>query len=86
MHANQVTEFDPQVITGNLVHLYATLFDVVGTQTDENGVTPLLSSADAIREMQKSRDSGDYLTMIVSPRKRDKTSIVAGFRVATTSI
>jgi hypothetical protein len=55
MHANHVTEFDPQVNTSNFVHLYATLFNVVRAQTDKNGVTPLLSSANSVRGIPKTR-------------------------------
>ena len=41
---DKVTKLDAKIITCNLVHLYATFFDIVGAQADENGIPALLAT------------------------------------------
>lgn len=85
MDMDEVTEFDSQVVAGNLVHLDPAFTHVIGAQTDEDGIFPFFSS------IEKSCIYYEYCgrrvthrTMMVSPRKRERTSIVTGLRVATT--
>lgn len=47
MYVYEITELDTQVVTGDLVHLDLALLDVVGAQTDENGISPLLTPANS---------------------------------------
>jgi hypothetical protein len=66
---DKVTKLDAKIVTCNLVHLYATFFDIVGAQTDEDGIPSLL----ATKAMCKTSngilmDSPTDRTMIVSPR------------------
>ena len=41
---HKIAKLDAKVVTCNLVHLYATFFDIVGAQTDENGIASLLAT------------------------------------------
>ena len=41
---HKIAKLDAKVVTGNLVHLYATFLDIVGAETNEDSVTPLLSA------------------------------------------
>lgn len=75
MNANHVTKLDSKVVSGDLVHLDLALLDIIGAQTDENGIMPLLASnrdetGSAYKNTLPSRiqDMHAYLTMIVSPR------------------
>jgi hypothetical protein len=58
MDIDKVTKLDAKIVTRNLVHLYATFFDIVGAQTDENGIASLLAT-EVIRKALNgiSRDS-----------------------------
>lgn len=47
MYVYEITELDTQVVTGDFVHLDLALLDVVGAQTDENGISPLLTPANS---------------------------------------
>ena len=40
---DKIAKFHSQVISGNLVHLNATLLDIIRTQANENSVTTFLS-------------------------------------------
>ena len=44
MNVHKIAELDAKVVTCDLVHLYATFLDIIGAQTDEDGVPPLLSA------------------------------------------
>lgn len=44
VHIDEICEFNAKVITGNFVHLDSTLFNVIGTETNENCVSSLLST------------------------------------------
>ena len=44
MDIDKVTKLDAKIITCNLVNLYATFFDIVGAQADENGIPALLAT------------------------------------------
>jgi hypothetical protein len=67
---DEVAKLDAKIVTCNLVHLYTTFLDIIRTQTDQDGVSPLLP-AEATRKAQKlqRRGSRTNRTMIVSPRK-----------------
>jgi len=39
---NKIAKLDAEIVTCNLVDLYAAFLDIVGAQTDEDGVPPLL--------------------------------------------
>jgi hypothetical protein len=39
---NKIAKLDAKIVTCNLVHLYATLLNIIGAQTDEDRVPPLL--------------------------------------------
>jgi hypothetical protein len=41
---HKITKLDAKVVTCNLVHLYATFLDIIGAETDEDSVSPLLST------------------------------------------
>ncbi len=43
MDVDEIAEFHSQIVTGDFVHLDLALFDVVGAQTDEDSISPLLS-------------------------------------------
>jgi len=42
MNINKITKLDAKVVACDLVHLYATFFDVIGAQTYKDSVPPLL--------------------------------------------
>ena len=86
VNVDEITELDSEVVSGNLVYLDLALFNGIVAQTDENSVSPLLATMfiELFRELpHKVEFIRTYRTMIVSPRKRPRTSIVAGLRVAT---
>jgi hypothetical protein len=39
---NKIAKLDAEIVTCNLVDLYAAFFDIVGAQTDEDGIPPFL--------------------------------------------
>ena len=39
---NKIAKLDAKIVTCNLVHLYATFLNIIGAQTDEDSVPPLL--------------------------------------------
>jgi hypothetical protein len=39
---DKIAKLDVEIVTCNLIDLYAAFFDIVGAQTDEDGVPPLL--------------------------------------------
>ncbi len=39
---NKIAELDAKIVTCDLVDLYATFLDIIGAQTDEDSVPPLL--------------------------------------------
>ena len=41
---DKVTKLDAKIVTRNLIHLYATFIDIVGAQTDENGIPSLFAT------------------------------------------
>ncbi len=69
MDINEVAKLDAKIVTRNLVHLYATFFDIVGAQADEDGIPSLLAT-EVIRKVSNGilRGSSTDRTMIVSPR------------------
>ncbi len=46
MYVYEIAELDPQVVAGDLVHLYASLFDVIRAKTDKDGIAPLFTTTD----------------------------------------
>jgi hypothetical protein len=44
VNIDEIAELDAKVVTCDLVHLYTTFFDIVGAQTDQNSIPPLLSA------------------------------------------
>lgn len=86
VYVDEISEFDAEIVTGDLVHLDLALFDIVRAQTDQNGISPLLSTVDVIRLVQRAVNVSYFTdrTIMVSPRKSWRASIVAGFSVATT--
>ena len=66
---DKVTKLDAEIVARNLVHLYATFFNIVGAQADEDGIPSLLATED-IRKASNGilRDPSTDRTMIVSPR------------------
>jgi len=86
MYIDEITEFNAEIIASNLVHLNPAILDIIRAQADKNSIPPLLSS----EKVKIISDSYKYSsrvstnrTMIVSPRKRPRVSIVPGLRVAT---
>ena len=69
MDIDKVTKLDAKIVTRYFIHLYATFFDIVGAQADEDGIPSLLAT-EAIRKTPNGilRDSSTDRTMIVSPR------------------
>jgi len=41
---HKIAKLDAKVVTCNLVHLYASFFDIIGAETDEDSIPPLLSA------------------------------------------
>jgi hypothetical protein len=67
---NKIAKLDAKIVTCNLVHLYATFLDIIGAQTDEDSVPPLLPAKRMCEiQVETDRDSWTNRTMIVSPRK-----------------
>ena len=44
VNVDKIAELDAKVVTCDLVHLYTTFLDIVGAQTDEDSIPPLLSA------------------------------------------
>ena len=66
---DKVTELDAEIVTRNLVHLYATFFNIVGAQADEDGISSLLAAEEICKASNGIiRDPSTDRTMIVSPR------------------
>ena len=42
VHIDDITELHAEVVSGDLVELDATFLDIIGTQTNEYGIFPLL--------------------------------------------
>jgi hypothetical protein len=83
---NEIAEFDSEIVPGDLVHLDAAFLHIVRGQADEDGISPLLSTEWGIRKLctfEWGRRKKLYRTMIVSPRKSARSSIVVGLSVAT---
>ena len=66
---NKVAKLDAKIVARNLVHLYATFLNVIGAQTDEDSVPPLLPAKTSEVQVDTDRESWTNRTMIVSPRK-----------------
>lgn len=49
MHVDKIAEPDTQVVSGDLIHLDFALLNVIGAQTNENRVSPLLPSENTIK-------------------------------------
>lgn len=90
VHVDKITELDSQVVTSNFVHLDLAFLDVIGGQANEDCISPLLSPAarDQLLEIHERTACMHctYLTMMVSPRKSWRASIVAGLSVATARV
>lgn len=43
-----VTKFHPEVVSGDFVHLDLSLFNIIGTENDEDCIAPLLSTVDVV--------------------------------------
>ena len=86
MYVDEISEFDAQIVTGNLVYLDLALFDIIRAQADQDGISPLLTTVDAIDSVLSAVNASycTHRTIMVSPRKSWRASIVAGFSVATT--
>ena len=41
---HKIAKLDAKVVTCNLVHLYASFFDIIGAETGEDSIPPLLSA------------------------------------------
>jgi hypothetical protein len=41
---HKIAKLDAKVVTCNLVHLYATFLDIIGAETGEDSIPPLLSA------------------------------------------
>jgi hypothetical protein len=54
---DKVTKLDAKIVTRHLVHLYATFFDLVGAQADEDGIPSLLAT-EAIRKASNGITKG----------------------------
>ena len=48
MYVDEISQFDAQIVTGNLVYLDLALFDIIRAQADQDGISPLLTTVDAI--------------------------------------
>jgi len=86
VYIDEITELHAKIVPGNLVNLDAAFFDIIGAKAYENRVSPLLSPTILRLSIYKSRriqDKRQHLTMMVSPRKSWRVSIVTGLRVAT---
>jgi hypothetical protein len=44
VNIHKIAKLDAKVVTSDLVHLYATFLDIVGAETSEDSVVPLLST------------------------------------------
>ena len=42
---SNISQFHPEVVSGDLVHLDLSLLNIIGTENDEDGIAPLLSAA-----------------------------------------
>ena len=49
VNVNDIAELDSQVVSGDLVHLNLALVDIVGAETDKNGISSLLSATRTVR-------------------------------------
>jgi len=85
VNVDKIAELDAKVVTCDLVHLYTTFLDIVGAQTDEDSIPPLLSAEEMSGSGRNGRELVTNRTMIVSPRKSPSVSIVPGLSVATRS-
>lgn len=85
VNVNEIPKFDSEVVSGDLVDLDLALFNTIVTQTNKNSISPLLATMIFVIVSNVACKTKDktYRTIIVSPRKRPRVSIVAGFRVAT---
>jgi hypothetical protein len=89
MYVDEVAKFHSQVVTSDFVHLDSTFLHVIGAQADKDGISPFLASVSISvdeRVLMRENRRDNNRTMIVSPRKRERTSIVAGLRVATVEL
>ena len=46
MYVYEIAELDPQVVAGDLVHLYASLFNIIRAETDKDCIAPLFTTTD----------------------------------------
>ena len=78
-----------KLVAGDLVHLYASLFDVIQAETDKDGIAPHFTTTNNKRvsycRVTSFVKRQTYRTMMVSPRNSESSSIVTGFKVATKS-
>ena len=81
---DNIAELDSKVVAGDLVHLDFALFHGVGAQANENSIVPPLAAIRSVRDKPIGEaEKQTHRTMMVSPRKSWRASIVAGFKVAT---
>lgn len=45
-----ISQLHPEVVSGDLVHLDPSLFNIIGTENDEDSVAPLLSAAQVVNK------------------------------------
>lgn len=45
-----ISQLHSEVVSGDFVHLDLSLFNVIGTENDEDGIAPLLSTAQVVRK------------------------------------
>jgi hypothetical protein len=57
VHVDEISQFDPEVITCNLVHLDSTFLDVIGAQTNEHSVPSLLSTEYTVKAGNMATDA-----------------------------
>ena len=43
-----ISQLHPEVVPGDFVHLDLSLFNIIGTENDEDGIAPLLSTIQVV--------------------------------------